>query len=371
MIRLCEPEIDDAELKAVCEVLKSGYLVQGKFVRQFEEKIEAYLNINHAIAVSNGTAALHLALISLGIGHGDEVIVPDFTFPATANVVELVGAKPIFVDIGLETFNIDVAKIEAKINKNTKAIIPVHEFGLAANLNDILAISEKHGIKVVEDAACALGTTYNKGFVGTIGDIGCFSLHPRKAITTGEGGIITTNNSEIASKLRILRNHGITINDEAVDFVQAGFNYRMTDIQGALGNAQIEKLDSIIKRRRELADLYFKGLSSNKNLLLPDKHKDIGHIYQTFYVILNSSLNRNSVMQELKRHSIECNYGAYPLHSLSYYKNKYSYDPSEYINSIVAYKQGIALPLHSRLSDTDVEYVIDKINLLTKDRLKY
>lgn len=366
MIRLCEPEISDAELNAVGEVLKSGYLVQGKFVRKFEEKIEAYLHVNHAIAVSNGTAALHLALVSLGIGYGDEVIVPDFTFPATANVVELVGAKPVFVDIQLDTFNIDMTQIEAKIKKNTKAIIPVHEFGLAANLDDIIDMSKKYGLFVIEDAACALGTTYKEEFAGTKGDIGCFSLHPRKAITTGEGGIIVTNNDEIASKLQILRNHGMTMTDGIVDFVQAGFNYRMTDIQGAIGNVQIEKLDYIIERRRQLANEYFKGLVDNKRLLLPKKYNDCSHIYQTYYVLLHSSLDRDNIMKELRDNGIECNYGAYPLHSLSFYKRKYSYDVSEYTNSATAYKQGIALPLHSKMSTDDVEYVVKKVNLLTE-----
>lgn len=366
MIRLCEPDILDAEFQAVYEVLKTGYLVQGVRVRELEEKIEKYLHVQHAIAVSNGTAALHLALIALEIGPGDEVIVPDFTFPATANVVELIGATPIFVDISLETFNIDTAKIEAKISKNTKAIIPVHEFGIAANLEAISEICKKHNLKIIEDAACALGTSYHKEYVGTKYGIGCFSLHPRKAITTGEGGIITTNNSEIAAKLRILRNHGISTENNAIDFVLAGFNYRMTDIQGALGNAQMGKLGSIINRRRELADLYFEGLGCNTNLLLPGRSKDNEHTYQTYYVILDQKLNRDSVMRELREQGIECNYGAYPLHSLTYYKQKYSYNSSEFINSLIAFKQGIALPLHSRLSNSDVQYVIDKMNLLTQ-----
>lgn len=366
MIRLCEPDITNTELQAVSEVLKTGYLVQGVRVRELEEKIEKYLHIQHAIAVSNGTAALHLALIALEIGPGDEVIVPDFTFPATANVVELVGAKSVFVDIDINTFNIDTAKIEAKINKNTKAIIPVHEFGLAANLDAIISISKKYNLKIIEDAACALGASFHKEYVGTKGDIGCFSLHPRKAITTGEGGIIVTNNSEIALKLRILRNHGIYAKDGAIDFVLPGFNYRMTDIQGALGNVQMEKLNSIIGRRKELADLYFEGLSANKNLLLPGKYNDNEHTYQTFYIILDQKLNRDFVMKELRQQGIECNYGAYPLHSLSYYKQKYSYSDSEFTNSLIAFNQGIALPLHSRLSDSDIKYVIDKLSLLTQ-----
>jgi perosamine synthetase len=366
VIRLCEPEIDNAEIDAVSSVLRSGFLVQGRFVGEFEEKIRKYLGARHAIAVSSGTAALHLVVAALGIGQGDEVIVPDFTFPAAANVVELAGAKPVFVDVELDTLNIDVSKIEAKINKYTKAIIPVHEFGLAANMDDILKISNKYGLKVIEDAACALGTTYNNEYVGTIGDAGCFSLHPRKAITTGEGGIIVTNSDETATQLRVLRNHGISAVDGFVDFIRPGFNYRMTDMQGAIGSLQIEKLDSIIRHRKQLADIYFEGLGANKNILLPSNCRNNEHTYQTFHVILNKSLNRNSIINELKKYGIECNYGAYSLHSLSYYKNKYAFNPSEYVNSAAAYEQGAALPLHSRMSNADVEYIVDKINLLTK-----
>lgn len=366
MIRLCEPEIDELELKAVTEVLKSGYLVQGKYVQRFEERIEEYLGVEHAIAVSNGTAALHLALISSGIGPGDEVLVPDFTFPATANAVELVGAKPIFIDICLDTCNIDTTKIESRINKKTKAIIPVHEFGLAANLGDITAIGEKHGICVIEDAACALGTKFSNYFVGTKSNIGCFSLHPRKAITTGEGGIITTNNNETASKIRILRNHGISSADKSIDFITAGFNYRLTDIQGAIGCAQIDKLDSIILKRTQLASLYFEGLKENKHLQLPVAANDNEHIFQTYHVIVDDCFDRDTLIRNLKESGIECNYGAYSLHTLSYYRNKYSYDSSEYTNSLTAYKHGLALPLHSRMSQRDAEYVIDKVNSLTQ-----
>lgn len=365
MIRLCEPEIGDAEIESVSNVLKSGYLVQGKYVRKFEERIEKYLNVKHAVAVSSGTAALHLALISLDIGRGDEVIVPDFTFPATANVVELVGAKPVFVDIDPETLSIDASKIESRINSNTKAIIPVHEFGQPANMSEIMKISKKYGIKVIEDAACALGACFINNYAGTIGDIGCFSLHPRKAITTGEGGIIVTKDSVIAEKLQILRNHGISSVDGTIDFVAAGFNYRLTDIQGAIGCIQIEKLDDIIKRRREIAQLYYRGLKNNNKLSLPVYGRNRNHIFQTFYVMLSNALDRDTIIKGLREHGIESNYGAYALHSLSFYRNKYSYDPSEYINTTVACKHGLALPLHSRMSNEDAEFVIDKLNLIT------
>ena len=209
MIKLSMPDIGLDEFEQIKEVLDSGYLVQGDKVDEFENLVKDYLKAKHVIAVSSGTAALHLALLALDIKAGDEVIIPDFTFPATANVIELVGATPVFVDIDLDSFCIDTKKIEEKISSRTKAIMPVQEFGQSSDMSKTLEIAERYNLKVVEDAACAFGSEYGEKKIGTIGDIGCFSLHPRKAITTGEGGLLTTNSDEYAEKLRILRNHGI------------------------------------------------------------------------------------------------------------------------------------------------------------------
>ena len=218
IIRLAKPNISSNAIDEIADVFKSGFLVQGKKVAEFEKNLANYFNVKNAICVSSGTAALHLSLIALNIKQGDEVIVPAFTFPATANVVELVGAKPVFVDINLNDFCIDISEIESKITEKTKAIIPVHEFGQVAKIHEIIEIAKKYNLKVVEDAACAFGAEYNYKKIGTFGDTGCFSFHPRKAITTGEGGVILTNNEYIVERLFALRNHGIVYNYGEIEF---------------------------------------------------------------------------------------------------------------------------------------------------------
>ena len=230
-IFLSRPGINDVDISNVVEVLRSGNLVQGEKVLELEEKTSLYVNSKKCSAVSNGTASLHLALIALGVGPGDEVIIPAFSYIATGNVVEIVGAKPIFVDIDLDTFNIDAGKIESKITKNTKCIMPVHEFGLCAPMEEIMRISKKHNIPVIEDAACALGASLNGKSAGTFGEFGSFSLHPRKSITSGEGGLLVSSAIELDDKIKILRNHGVDLKATHPNFVAAGYNYRLTDIQ--------------------------------------------------------------------------------------------------------------------------------------------
>jgi perosamine synthetase len=244
---LAKPDIREEDIALVNEVLRSGMLVQGVYVEKLEEAFALFHNVKHAIAVSNGTATLHLALHVLGIGPGDEVIVPAFSYVATANVVELVGATCVFADIEERTFNIDVRRIEEKITPRTKAIIPVHEFGLACDIEAVCALAAKHNLHVIEDAACALGAAQNGKPVGSFGIMGSFSLHPRKSITSGEGGLLLTNDDHIAARLRQLRNHGIRMENAQMNFVDAGFNYRMTDFQAALAWSQFQRLEGNIK----------------------------------------------------------------------------------------------------------------------------
>lgn len=361
MIKLTVPDIGEEELDEIKSVLESKYLVQGNKVQTFELLIKDFLNVKHAIAVSSGTAALHLAIVALDIKKDDEVIVPDFTFPATSNVIEIAGANTKFVDIKLEDFCIDPDKIEKKITNKTKAIIPVHEFGHTCNMDKILKLAKKYKLKVVEDAACALGAKHQDKMVGTLGDIGCFSLHPRKAITTGEGGIIATNNDTIAEKIRVLRNHGLCYIDGKPKFVVPGFNYRMTDIQGALGIAQMKKLILINKRRREIADYYNILLSNVSGIILP-KEKDYGkHIWQTYHILLDKNINRDYLIQDLKEKGIETNFGAYSVHEQPYYKEKYNYLDDDYPNSLYAHKFGLALPLYKDLSNKDIEFIVTEL----------
>ncbi|MBD5637190.1 DegT/DnrJ/EryC1/StrS family aminotransferase [Clostridium botulinum] len=361
MIRLSVPFIDDNEMNEIKNVLNSGYLVQGNKVEEFENLIKEYLNVKHAIAVSNGTAALYLSLIALDIKPSDEIIVPDFTFPATSNVVENMGAKSIFVDINLDDFCIDTDKIENKINNNTKVIIPVHEFGQVSNMDKIMDLASKYSLRVVEDAACALGAEYKNRKIGTIGDLGCFSFHPRKSITTGEGGIVVTNNDEYARKIRAIRNHGIDYYKEKPKFIYAGLNYRMTNIQGAIGVAQFRKLDEISKARKIIANKYNEKLYNVKGIILPREKEYSKHIWQTYHILLNKNINRDSLIKNLKEKGIETNFGAYAVHEQDYYKNKYNYDDKEFKKSSFAWKQGLALPLYVGIKDNEIDYIVSQL----------
>lgn len=367
MIRLTVPDIGKEELEEIKKVLDSKNLVQGDKVEEFENKIKEYLNVKNAIAVSSGTAALHLSLLALGISDNDEVIVPDFTFPATSNVVENVGATTKFVDIKLDNLCIDVEKIEDVITANTKAIIPVHEFGQCADMDKIIEIAKKYNLKIIEDAACALGAEYKGQKIGTIGDLGCFSLHPRKAITTGEGGVIVTNNDELAEKIRILRNHGLSIINGKLQFIMAGLNYRMTNIQGAIGVVQMKKLKNIIEKRIKIANKYNEMLRNIKGIILPEEKSYGKHVWQTYHIILNEEINRDELIKKLKEKGIETNFGAYAVHTQPYYQNKYKHKDNDYINSNLAYKQGLALPLYPHLDEQQLEYIVEVLlNILEK-----
>ncbi len=361
MIKLSMPAIGSEEFEQIKEVLDSGYLVQGDKVDEFENLVKDYLKAKHVIAVSSGTAALHLALLALDIKAGDEVIIPDFTFPATANVIELVGATPVFVDIDLDSFCIDTKKIEEKISSRTKAIMPVQEFGQSSDMSKTLEIAERYNLKVVEDAACAFGSEYGEKKIGTIGDIGCFSLHPRKAITTGEGGLLTTNSDEYAEKLRILRNHGIKNINGNNSFVMPGLNYRLTNIQGAIGVAQIKKIKSINAIRKTIAESYHDLLKNKSKIRLP-KQLDYGkHVWQTYHILIENDFNRNQLIQNLKIKGVETNFGANAVHIQPYYRDKYCCDSKMFENSIYAYNRGLALPMHSNLSQEDINYVVSSL----------
>ena len=257
-IPLLRPYFDSEELEEIQKVLDSGWVSQGPKVKEFEDRIAEYLGIKYAIAVTNCTSALHLALLGIGVKEGDEVLVADYTFPATGHAVLYCRAKPIFVDINSQTYNIDSALIEDKITDKTKAIIPVHTFGQPAEIDEIIELAEDHNLKVIEDAACALGAKYKDKYAGTLGDMGCFSFHARKGITTGEGGMVVTDNKNIAEKIRNLSVFGMTSawdREKSTEFIipeftELGYNYKMSDITAAIGVAQLKKLDKIVERKR-------------------------------------------------------------------------------------------------------------------------
>lgn len=360
-VPLMSPNISETDIAAVAEVLRSGMLVQGENAAALESEIAAYLGVKNAVAVSNGTATLHLSLVALGVGAGDEVIVPAFSYPATANVVEIVGAKCVFVDVARDTFNIDVSQIEQAITPRTKAIIPVHEFGLACDINELMKIARKHDLFVIEDAACALGAEENGKKVGTFGDVGSFSLHPRKAVTSGEGGILTTDDDELAEKFRILRNHGIKMRGGKMDFVAAGFNYRMTDFQAALVRGQFAKIEEIINRRNDLAKVYFEKLKDAAKIELPVVPAGKKHTWQTFHATVEDDVDRDKLIEKLKPR-VGTNYGAQCIPQQTYYREKYRLDSERlFPNALNAFNKGLALPLYEKLEARDIEYVSETL----------
>jgi dTDP-4-amino-4,6-dideoxygalactose transaminase len=287
-IPLVKPYFDEDELTEIKNVLESGWVSQGPKVKEFENKIKAYLGVKYAIAVTNCTSALHLSLLGLGIKEGDEVLVADYTFPATGHAVLYCRAKPVFIDINPKTYNINPSLIKSKITAKTKAIIPVHTFGQPAEMDEIMGIAQKHDLIVIEDAVCALGAKYKNKYAGTIGDIGCFSFHARKGINTGEGGLVVTNNKNLAEKIRNLAVFGMKtawereINNKFIipEFTEVGYNYKMSDITAAVGVAQFKKLERIIKQKQKLAQYWDEKLEEIEFIQPPYVNNDALHIYQ-------------------------------------------------------------------------------------------
>ena len=354
MIRLAKPDISRQELRAVGDVLRSGNLVQGVRVRKFERRVARAIGVSDAVATTSGTAALHLALLALGLGPGDEVIVPDFTFPATANVVELVGATPVLVDIDLKTFNINPSRIGPVLTARTKAIIPVHLFGQPADMDPILRLAKAHRLFVIEDAACALGARYRGRACGAMGDVGCFSFHPRKIITTGEGGMVVTRDGALAKRLRQLRNHGMAMVNGSHQLQQAGLNYRMTEFQAALGVSQMSRLGGLIRRRMALAGAYTRALKGVAGVRPPQTLEGVRHIWQAYVVLLEDGINRDRVVTQTKDHGVETTIGAYALSAQPHYAARGTRIPNAY----QAYRQGLCLPLHPTLSASELTQVV-------------
>lgn len=361
-IPLATPSIEEDDIDAVVNVLKTGMLVQGKEVAKLEESVAQLVGVEHAVAVSSGTATLHLALVASGVERNDEVIVPAFSFVATANVVELVGARPIFVDIEADSFNIDVSKIEDAITPRTKAIIPVHEFGLPCDIDGVEAVARKHGLVVIEDAACALGATVNRSHVGYKGNLCSFSFHPRKAISSGEGGVITTRDSSIAQTIRVLRNHGMSTVDGKIAFTMAGYNYRLTDFQAALLNSQLKRLPAILGKKAHIAESY-RQMIGNPLVTRPVVTDGMTHSWQTYHVVLDDRLDRDATIARLRERGIGTNYGAQCIPLEPYYQTKYNLDCQLlFPNALRAFRHGLALPIYDKLNHDDVNYILTAVN---------
>jgi dTDP-4-amino-4,6-dideoxygalactose transaminase len=371
MIRLIVPSIEEDDLKAVGEVLASGYLVQGERVAEFEKAVADYVGCTHAVAVSSCTAALHLSLLALNVGPGDIVLVTAYSWIATANVIELCSAKPVFVDICPVTFNIDPKSLEKTLEqlwadretaRRIKAIMPVHTFGQMADMEAILELASRYHLPVIEDAACALGATLNGRQAGTWGVMGCFSFHPRKAITTGEGGIITSNDSKLVRRLRALRNHGQDPEASSPDFIMPGLNYRMTEFQAALGLSQMRKLDRIIASRRRLAAFY-NQLLEERPLQVPVVSPGNKSAYQSYVVLLPErfAVRRDGLVASLKNKGVESSIGTCHMPITTYYRARYGHQIGDFPVTDHVFARSLTLPLYETLSEQGQRQVVNSL----------
>ena len=381
-IPITRPVFGAEELRAVQLPLESEWVVQGPFVQQFEEKFSAFTGAAHSVATSSCTTALHIAVAALGLQAGDEVIVPAFTWISTANVVEYMGARAVFCDVDMATYNIDSERIEGLITERTVGIIPVHLFGLSAAMDRILEIARSHGLWVVEDAACSFGGWYDGKHTGTLGDAGAFSFHPRKSITTGEGGMITTQSAELATLSRSLRDHGASRSDRArhgaaksfllSEYHHLGFNFRLTDIQGALGSAQMDRAEWILGRRRELAARYDELLGELDWLVTPHVPERCVHGYQAYVCLFRPEeitventerLHelRNRVMSSLEAKGIATRQGTHAPVLTDYYAQKYSLRPEQFPVSFAGDRLTLALPLYPQMTDAEQDTVVTEL----------
>jgi perosamine synthetase len=380
-IPIARPLFGPEELRAVQRPLESGYVLQGPFVEEFERRFAAYVGASHAVASTSCTSALHLIVAALGISPGDEVIVPAFTWVSTANVVAHMGATPVFCDVDPMTYNVDVAQIESLVTERTVGVIAVHLFGLSADLDPIIELCGRRGLWLVEDAACALGAWYHGRHVGSFGIAGAFSFHPRKSITTGEGGMVTTDDDALGSAARSLRDHGSARADAVADeedpfllsdFPRLGFNFRMTDIQGALGCAQMDRLGSILSRRREIAARYDELLDEVDWLSTPYVPEGYVHGYQAYVCMFRPDelvmegvermhRARNDLMRELELAGIQTRQGTHAPVLTAYYAKRYGLAPEQFPHAYAADRLSLALPLYPQMTDEDQSTVVAEL----------
>lgn len=392
------PYFDEKEAENVKKVLATGWVAQGPMVAEFENAIAVHENIRHGVATTSCTTALHLAMVAEGMTGGMDVIVPAFTFVATANAVVQTGAVPVFADICRETFNIDAENVrdiiardydrqgDMLVSKKTGnilwGVVPVHEFGLCCDILEINKIASEYGLKVIEDAACALGARIGETHEGGFGNTSCLSFHPRKSITTGEGGMVMTDNGELAKRMRELRTHGSTVSADArhkgkgfllPEFNEAGYNYRMTDIQGAVGMAQVDKLDMIIGEKQRRAGIYNQLIGEMlPEFIVPFVPDGYYHTYQSYVCMLDCGKlhldsvaaggeYRNRLLQKLEDTGIATRQGTHAVHMLGYYRDRFEYVPEDYPNAYACDHLSITLPLYVQMEDGDQEYIIRTI----------
>ena len=366
------PDTGEEEWLATKDSIMSGWLTAGPKVREFEAEFAKLHQVKHAMAVTSATTALHLALVAFGVKEGDEVIVPAFTWISTANVVLYCGAKVVFVDVDRRTFNIDIKDLQSKITSRTKAVIPVHLFGLCADIDEIKKIVKD--IPIIEDAACAAGASYKGRPAGSLGTIGCFSFHPRKSITTGEGGMITTNDDKLAAVLSSLRNHGASISEEErhngskpyilPDFNLLGFNYRMTDLQASVGIVQLRKLNKFIEERNKWADYYSKEFKKIDWIITPSYNENYKHGWQSYVLYIDESkspLSRNQLMEKLQDLGVSTRPGTHAPHMLKLYEEKYNIKSEDFPGAMDCNNYSMSIPLFNKMKEEDYEYVVSCI----------
>jgi perosamine synthetase len=363
MIRLTIPSIEQDDLDAVAEVLRSGYLVQGPRVRRFEEGVAAYVGADHAVAVANGTAALHLALLALEVGQGDRVAVATYSWPATANVIVLCGATPVFVEIDPATYNMCPEALRRALSGNRiKAVLPVHTFGGMADVRELSRVAQEFGVPMVEDAACALGASLDNRMAGTWGTLGCFSFHPRKAITTGEGGMVISNDAALVRSMRLLRNHGREPDGPNPDFIAAGFNLRMTEFQAALGSSQLNKLERIIAKRRSAAARY-DALLGGSGIDPPRAMQGSRHVYQSYAALLPAKVaaRRTEIIRGLRSAGIEATIGTYHIPLTKYFRGTGGFKSGDFPQTDDIAGRAISLPLYESISEADQHTVVNAL----------
>jgi len=360
-IPLTKPYIPPEVKDRVLQVLDSGYLTEGSVTSEFEDSIKEYIGCEHAIAVSNCTVGLEMALRSLGIGKGDEVIVPDYTYPATAAVVGIVGATIVLVDVDAETMLIDYRAIEEAITERTKAIIPVSIFGNPLNYDRLWNVKEKYNLYLIEDAACSIGAQYDGEFVGNLADISVFSFHPRKFITTGEGGMITTNNPEWAAWMESYKHFGISSDSSRRDshFERIGTNYKLSDVQAAIGLVQMHQIASLLEKRTQLANRYHELLANQPSVSFPKITPKGIHSWQSFCIF---TANRDVVIEKLELKNIETQIGTYALHM----HHAYSRNPNcrivgDLSGSRYAFEYCLTLPLYQDMTTDQQNYIIREL----------
>ncbi|MCR5590975.1 MAG: DegT/DnrJ/EryC1/StrS family aminotransferase [Lachnospiraceae bacterium] len=393
-----KPYFTDEEMELISDSLDSGWVAQGPKVAEFEKKVAEHEGVAEGVATTSCTTALHLAMVAQGLGVGMDAIAPAFTFVATENAIVMTGATPVMCDVYRETFNIDTDELQRiveteyeeksgrLINKKTGNVlwgfVPVHEFGLCCEIDKVNALAKEYGLNVIEDAACALGSMAGGRHQGAFGNSSCVSFHPRKSITTGEGGMILTDDHALAKRLRELRTHGSTVSADARDkgkgfllpeFPEAGFNYRMTDIQGAMGLAQIKKLDMIIGEKRKTVSVYNDIISRKiPGLIPPVEPEGYYHTYQSYVCMVNtdvlgqSSIEeggkfRDALLQKLEDAGVATRQGTHAVHTLGYYRNRFGYVPEDYINAYACDRLSVALPLYVGMSADDVECIAGRI----------